>query len=723
MTFLNLIFLGGISAASIPLIIHLLHRNRFKVVKWAAMHLLEPLQRTQRRRIRLEQLLLLLVRCLIPTVLALLMARPVLTGMRSLMGAAKTSVVILLDNSYSMDVGTANRTAFIQGRDAAGRLIRALPRGSEVAVVLMGGQPTPLLDEPTFNTDRAERQLAKLQTGFGAAAVPAALEMAAGLLGKMREAHRELVVISDFQKISWADTEGADRARAAELLKKLPVPPTVTFLHISHEDQNNVSVQSLDLSRFVLGVGQKFQVRAHLKNHGDTAFPNLRVYFRVDNQERGVTQLALGPQETAQALFTHTFETPGSHVIAVEADAPDALKLDNSLLAAVPVWDRLPVLLVNGKTGRAPLEGETDFLEIALRPYSSANATLADLITTTVIEPERLHQNALKDQRVVVLANVRELYDAQLQLLEKFVRNGGGLLIFPGDRIKTAFYNTKFFNDGQGLFPARLLSLEGGLNDQDPHTSILAQRYEHPALQVFNNPRQGDLAAATVRLWYKFAEKSAAQPTASDPFVLARLGTGDPFLMEKKFGDGTVMASSVPCSAEWSNLPMRPFYLPLMQQLVTYLATKFDPPRNVDVGRPLVAVLPASLGGKTLEMTDPTGARHKLTVRSETGRALVTFSETHRPGLYLLEMPAGTNPIHFVVNTSRAESDLRQLTADQIRTAAKPFDAAVVGSWDEYQKLEQRRRYGREIWRPLLWVLLGLVVTELLLQQRIGRTR
>jgi len=721
MNFLNIILLGGAAAASLPLLIHLLHKSRFKVVPWAAMHLLDPRQLAQKRRIRMENLLLLLVRCLIPVVLALLMARPVLRGMSGWLGTARMSAVVLLDNSYSMEVGTRERTTFIQARDAASQILRSLARGSEVAVLLMGGVPGPLLEEPTFDTDRADRELVKLETGYGSAAVPESLEMGVGVLGKLHEAHRELIVISDFQKVSWAEAEDADRSRVANLLKQLPVTPGVTFMQIGREDKNNVSVQSLEFSRFLLGVGQRFQVRANLRNWGDSPYQDLRVYFRVDGQERSAAQVSLGPREDGQVLFTHAFETAGSHVIAVEADAADSLKADNVLLASVPVWDRLPVLLISGNLGREPLAGETDFLEIALRPYNAVKTTLADLITTTVIEPRQLDAKQLKDQRVVVLANVPQLDAKQVALLEEFVRGGGGLLVFPGNGIKTEWYNTKLAGEGKGLFPWRLTALEGGLEETAAQSTILAQHYEHPALTLFNDPRQGSLATANIRLWYKLTALSNG--TTNDvPFVLARLSNGDPFLVEKKFGDGTVIACSGPCSAEWSNLPLRPFYLPLMQQLVTYLAAKFDPPRNVDIGRPLIAVLPAALGGKTLELTDPAGRKHHLIATNAAGRALVTCNETRRPGLYILHPPTNS-PLHFVVNTSRAESDLTQLTPDEIKAVAKPWNANVVRSWDEYHQLEQRRRFGREIWRPLLWTLLGLIFAELFLAQHVGRVK
>lgn len=725
MTFLNIILLGGIAAAAIPLIIHLLHRSRFRVVKWAAMQFLEIHQRTQRRRIRIEQLLLLIVRCLIPAVLALLMARPVLTGLRALLGATKTSTVILLDNSYSMEVGTKNRNTFTEARDTAGQLLRHLGRGSEVAIVLMGGVPAPLLAEPTFNTDRAARELALLQTGFGSANIPAALDLGLGLLGKMHEVQRELILISDFQKVSWSDRDDVERARLAGLLKKLPVMPTVTFIHPGREDRNNVSVQSLDFSRMLLGVGQKIQVRANLKNHGDVAYSDLRVYFRVDGTERAAAQIALGPNEAGQVLFTHTFETAGSHVIAVSADAPDALKSDNTLLASVPVLEKLPVLIINGKPGREPLEGETDFLEIALRPFqNNLKGNLTDLITTRVIEAPQLDANALKDVRVVVLANVAQLQEHQTKALESFVRSGGGLLVFPGSRVDTTWWNRTLAAEDRGLLPYPLAALEGGLEDNAAHSTILMQHFDHPALQLFNDPRNGDLSTANIRLWYKLAISAAtsAKTNTAVPFVLSRLSSGDPFLVEKSFGDGSVILCTVPCSAEWSNLPMRPFYLPLMQQLVTYLAAKFDPPRNVDIGRPLLAVLPAALGGKQVELTDPDGKKHKLDVGAEGGRALAHYEATRQPGLYILSLPDQTL-VHFVVNTSRAESDLARLSNEEIANAAKPFEATLVKSWDEYRQLEQRRRYGRDFWRPLLWTLLGLLFLELWLAQRIGRIK
>ena len=119
MTFLNAALLAGALALAIPILIHLFHKSRFEVVKWGAMHLLEAVIRTNQRRIRIEQLILLAIRCAIPVLLALAMARPVWQGAQKLLGEAKTSTVVLLDNSYSMAAGRAGLSNFSIARDEA----------------------------------------------------------------------------------------------------------------------------------------------------------------------------------------------------------------------------------------------------------------------------------------------------------------------------------------------------------------------------------------------------------------------------------------------------------------------------------------------------------------------------------------------------------------------------------------------------------------------------
>src|SRR5688572_8085253 len=228
MNFLNGALLAGIAALSIPIIIHLFHKSRFKVVKWGAMHLLEAVLRTNQRRVRIEQWILLAIRCAIPALLALAMARPIWQGSSKLLGDARTSTVVVLDNSYSMEAGRAGATNFGIAKDEAQRLVGELRSGSEAHVVLMG-QGNGLLDTPTSDLSRVTQALAKTSAGYGVARVPGALDHAAGVLETMREPTRQVVMMTDFQRVSFEATENKLLETSIERLKKQSFPPNLVF--------------------------------------------------------------------------------------------------------------------------------------------------------------------------------------------------------------------------------------------------------------------------------------------------------------------------------------------------------------------------------------------------------------------------------------------------------------------------------------------------------------
>ncbi|MBI4025783.1 MAG: BatA domain-containing protein [Verrucomicrobia bacterium] len=718
MTFLNMILLGGILAAGIPVIIHFFHRTRPRVVRWGAMHLLDTILKSSSRRLRLEQLLLLLVRVGIPLILAFCMARPVLTGMSQLLGNAKTSMILLVDNSYSLEAGGGSHSNFAGARDAAARVLARLASGSEVCLIPMAGRSALIPEDPTFDIGRVAQAVSRMDAGFGTAAAAFSLEESAALFQRMHYANRELVIISDFQRMNWSGAERTANTQSLDLLRKLPLPPAIVLYHVGKEIRDNLCVESLDFSQLVMGVGQKMRLRANLRNYGDSPYPDLKVYFRADGRERSVSQITLAPHEQGQVLFTHTFETAGSHVVEVQADA-DSLKADNSCLASIPVWDKVPVLIIDGDPSPEPLRSETDFLQIALQPFGAARMDLTDLIVPHVRDPSKLEPGLLAEHRVVILANVPQISDPQVKALENFVRDGGGLLIFPGSGIQTTWYNSVFFNLGKGLLPAPFLSLSGSLRETATPATIVSQHFDHPSLSLFNDPRNGNLADAQVRLWYRIKEETSEAGKADGGIsVLARLDTGDPLFVEKRFGEGRVIQCAVPCDADWSNLPMRPFYLPLMQQLATYLASTVYPPRNVNVGQSLFVFLPLAMANKTAVLTDPEGNRNELPVVGKSTRSVAEFKKTQRPGLYTLEAPDG-NLTHFVVNTSRKESDLQQLSEAELRETAGTMGGRVVHKWQDYEELDQRRRHGREIWKFLLWFVIGLSFTELFLQQHL----
>ena len=718
MSFMNLALLGGAAAAAIPILVHLISKSQHREIKWGAMHLIELTLKSQQRRLRFENWLLMLLRCAIPIILALCMARPILKGSAVLWANEKTSLLVLLDNSYSMDFKGAGGTNFENARDTTAEIIEELQRGSDVNVILMSDPDSPLYDTPVFNTKAVAQEISKMSAGFGQARVSATLEKGSEHLVNMDHPHRELVLLSDMQYFSWP-TEGGEaalRARVCKQLKGLEVPPSITLFHIGVEGRENICVETLGFSHLLLGVNQTIKVQASLRNYGERNHEALRVVFHADGKPVDEQLIPLGAGERRQVRFRHQFDQPGSHVIEVLTDA-DSLKADNTFRASIPVWDRVPVLVVDGDPSAEPLKGEVDFLRIALQPFREGGAkNLVDLLQTKVINLDEFNAAKIGEARVVILANVAKLKLKQLNELQDFVKDGGGLLIFGGDQVDQKWYNDFLLQ--YGLLPARLGEVADKRKDLEPFSRIIVQRFDNPALEIFSNPRNGDLASAEINRWHRTLEN----PDNDLVRPLARLETGDALLLEKKWGNGRVIFCATTCDDAWSSLPMREVFVPFVQRLSTYLASSVMPPRNLRVGEKAVAHFPAAATGGEVVMLDSQGKEHTISIEARGGRGVATFDDTSRPGLYEMKGPDG-KPIHFVVNTERSESDLKQLAPEKRREVANSMGADLVTNMEEYRKLDHSRRFGQEIWKPLFMLVLFILFFELWLERRMARPR
>lgn len=715
--FSNILLLGGIAAVSIPIMIHLFNRSRYRVVKWGAMHLLESVVRVNRKRVRIEQLILLLLRCAIPVILAIMMAQPVVTNWTALSGNAKSGNVILLDNSYSMEAKTAGNSHFKKAVDSSSQIIKQLKRGSEVSVITMAGGVAPLTHDPSFDLKGMVTELDKMRAGFGSVDTLEALETGLSTTAAMTPGKRDLILISDFQRTNWTADKDAAIERVKELTKGMAIKPSLTFFKVGQEIKENIAVEEITFSRNVIGINQPIKIRATIRNYGESDMNQFPVYFRVDGEDIKLVETSVAKGEHQQVMFTHTFETPGSHVVEIFAKGTDELKADNSLQAAVPVWEKIPVLLVDGDPSDEPLQGETDFLDVALQPFSSSQGKLEDLLQTEVVKTKDLDPKTMNSFRLIVLANVDRLNDTQLKAVTQFVQDGGGLLVFPGNKIDLGWYNTVLGSSKYNLLPMKYSAISGDLKDESKQTRILSGHYDHPALTLFNDRRNGELSDTRMMMWYKMLPK---QGEGRNLDVMTMLESGDACFVETKVGQGRVIQSAIPCDTDWTNLPMRPFFVPLMQQIATHLSSTVYPPRNVAVGQGLIAFTDAPTGNSDAILTDPTGAKHQVKVRKRGERGVIEYNDAKIPGKYIVALP-NKEQIHFVVNTTRTESALGQLSTEEIKEIAKGMNADYVTSWDEYHELDSTRRFGREIWRWMLMGLLGVIFLELFLEQWFAR--
>lgn len=806
MTFLNWSMLFGLLALAIPILIHLLNRSKPRVMEWAAMQFLLASLTYRSRRILLEELILLVLRCLTLACLALAMARPFLPSRSSIpwelvipafliaavaagmaaalwkqaplrrrllrtvaactaLGLALAAferwhqgrwwfaagggkdVALVIDASMSMNVLVDGQPDFKRAVEEAGTVLDACRPGDAFTVILAGPVPHTLVGKPTADRHELRRvlQSPECRPLGGSMAVLEALNAAGLALAEGANPTKTILLFTDGQNAGW-DTQSDVRWRfVADSYRRFAAPPKVIIRRLPAPSAfRNAAVVGLTLSRQIIGTDRPVTLDVQVLNSGSApAQPTaVEVYSDETLVERQPFIKELLPHVTEVLHFTCTFTQPGRHVLKAAVVADDDLPDDNTLEQAVDVLDRLPVLIVDGSSpGERNLQRASSFLRLALTPQS----TPADRHDRRDPEPQRFLVDAivtnatqfsavtnLAPYRGIVLANVPRLPAEATERLAAYVKKGGGLLLAPGQRAEAEFYNTWQSTSGERLAPALLRER---VTPPDP-VHLDPRSFTHPALRLVAEPRQSDAASTLVSAFWRLVVDGR------DPQV--RIGgqfdQGDPWLVERQFGRGFILMTATAFDRRDSTLPSLKSFVPLVHEIVDYLAAPSAAPANLVAGAEYALELALPPGfdrdAKTNAVTVqcPTGFRRSATLGGLGPWPVLRFTETHAPGLYRLALPAslaqplagGTNPVTqlaFTVKRQPEESTITPLSDNELATVHTHVDSFVAATREDLLTAFAGDVPGQELWRVLALCAVLTLLAETALARWIALKR
>lgn len=743
--FLNPLMLLGLTGLALPVLVHLLSRRRYDIVDWGAMRFLE-LAPNARRRIRLEELLLLLVRMLLMGVMAVALARPWVPG--NWLGRWGTpqnrDVVILIDGSASMGWEGRAETPHAAARRLAEELIDHLLPGDTLAVYDVREQPRPLLPTATRDFEKVRAALAKLPRPQGVARLGPALNAGLQALNVGTNLRRELVLLTDDQALTWTPDDRALWLRVQDQLQQTTIAPRLWVVRADELQlgaTTNFTVERLQLSRELAVPGLPVRITAKIRRTGGEETLARRVFLEINGQriaeETQQIRLAAGGETTV--TFERRFSAPGSQLVSVVLEADD-LPADNQSDAAVQVVDALPVLLIDGDPHRDPTRSETFFAQAALAPKANP---AGNWMRVEVLGVDDVTAAKLSSAAVIVAANVRRWTAPQREALQAAVTAGRGLLVTLGDQVDPLAYNQEDGPATNGLLPVELVRIGQATGQEEQGVRIADSTLELPWLAGFRGEQGGSLVDARFSRWWvtRFpaaadapGPAAAAPPVANpppaapkslrgQPTVAARLSTQDPWLIYGRFGQGTVGVLTSSLDADWNTLPAKPDYVPWLHELIFSLAA-ITGQHNVEVGQPLSGDLPADWVADRCQFRGPNQEVFPAQIDKRDGHNVVRLPETTVAGVYHLESTlalAGTPPIYFVANPDRTESDLTRLTDEQWTTLQANDRLKAVPTIVALRDQFAARAPQVEIWTELLYVFLGLLLFEVWLTRRRAR--
>ncbi len=747
MSFLNPFMLFGAGAIAVPIIIHLLNRRRFQRVVWAAMRFVKVSTEKNQRRMLVEDMILLAIRCLMLALLALAVARPAMRSTtHNVFGQSKVTAVIVLDNSASMGVSDGVQTRFDKARKVAEQAVDALPSGSAAAVILASDIAKEVIKEPTHDLNLARKAVREAPLSDRATDLFPSIEKALETLKGRSAIRKEIYIITDGQLAGWRQL--GDIHKTLKTAKEQTGEQQVSahLVLVSDSEERNLGVSGLVLSSGLAPLNRPLRFEAQVANYAKQEVKDIKVSLLVDGTSADeVTIPSIPPGGTRSVPLNTRLKTEGWHNITVRIPG-DRFPGDDARTLAIRAIREIRVLMVDGEPGTEPRESETFFLGHALVPVSAEEAEQY-YVKTSTIAPADMAGTRFDDFDSVVLANVPDFSADTAIAMENFVKRGGGLLIFPGAKVNTAFYNAQLAT-ARKLLPATFGEPRGDAAQDEKFLSFQTKGYDHPIVALWNDGNAGTLASA--RFFRTFELNLLAAPTGeagekagkresgktasttntlaslAAPKAILRFSDGSIAMAERAVGLGRVVLFASTADTAWNDLGVRPAFVPLLHRTLGTLIQRHDDGANVRVGAQFARRLTADLLHKDAIVMAPgaaTGTRDLRRIELVNGTPVLSYDATDKAGIYEVSIADPPTVIKFAVQPDPSESNLSELPVDEVTALGL---VAAVQRWNPTLNIREwveKARVGAEFWLPILIAVLALAALETFLAQYFSRAK
>ena len=677
MSFLAPFFLLASAAVAVPIFVHLIQRERKRVVQFPSLMFVQkiPYQSVRRRRIR--HWALLAMRCAALLLIALAFARPFLkqeVTASAIIGGTR-EVVVLLDHSASMGYGDHWQRA----KDAAHKAVQSLGNNDKATLVLFSRNAEESM-RATSDRGRLDVAIDNAKVDADSTRYGPALKLAESILSRSTVKRREAVLISDFQKGGWGSSEDA----------RFPEGTTLTTTSVA-SDTANVSVPSVTFARSAFSGQERVAVTAGITNKGDAALTNVPVVLSVDGHELETKAANVAAHASTSVTFA-AFTVPEANVRGTVRAGTDPLPADNTFHFVVSPSEPVSVAIV--ESGDRP--GASLYLKEALA-IGTTPTFQAEIVPVARVTP------AIFDKRSVVIFNDTPVPSAAGSgALKRFVERGGGVLVVAGERASWPMEDVDMLPGKLGAPVDRLTGRSATLGYLD---------YSHRVFEVFKAPRSGDFSSAHVFRYRAFTPDPAGR-------VLARYDDGAVAAAERRTGAGGVIVWTSTLDDSWTDLAVKPVYLPLVHQLTRYLARYEQTPSWLTVGQVVDLTSTAARIRTDRLVVSPSGQR--TTQRAGTPGLL----ELSEQGVYEIRAAGATTgrPQAIAVNIDPAEADLTPLDPAELVAAvtgkAAPT-AQVAEGPGTIPPVDTERR--QALWWYLLFAGLLLLAAESIVSNRLSR--
>jgi hypothetical protein len=771
-----------IGAASIPIIIHLLNRKRFRVVPWAAMRFLLSAQKRTVKRLRIEQWVLLALRTLLILLLLAAMvsvlpwiepvwAKLFPSGMTAAATrSSRTHRILVIDGSFSMGLRHDDGTSFDRAKSLAEQVITASSPGDGFSLLVLSAPTQTIVPGPSDDSSKVTREIRELRLPHGnsdlAGGIASLDKMLSQPLGKYHD--REVIVLTDRQRAFFPlakdrpDGKRDESAAGIESWYRLQTRARVIVVDVGRDNVDNLAVTHLSLADPLALTRTPNAITAMVQNFGSADRTQVRVELHAGKAKSDPDDpplaMRIAQQElvtipagaTVPVTFPYQFRTAGEYVLQVRLE-PDSLELDDARSIVVTVRDTVPILLVNGRPAAENEDQATYHLNVALNPFPGATRSPLTPFRPKILSEAQFADPSLGDLAAcdcVFLCDVARLTESEAGRLDSHLKRGGGVIFCLGPQTDLEAYNRVLHRNGAGILPFRLVSRVRAPDDQFFNFAADDETFQRPPLSAFSSDSdRAALLGARVRQHVRVeipARSSVRRilsflPPAGRTITGGR-GGSEPAILEWQRQRGRVMLVTTTVNTDWGTWPGSTAFLPLMHELARH-AILGTPPRFANAGEPIVEYFPVTLGGTEATIGTPDGRTLTVAIEPQDEVRVLRFPDTDQSGIYRATIGAGRREMVYAVNVPAvassaiaSESDLRRADPAELQNPAPEADFQIVTALSQIQRRARdntaaevsdgpRSSAGPAIARYLLLTFFAVLLIELVLAWQFGSAR
>ena len=691
MTFLNSIILYGIPLITVPILIHLLAKRKKEIIHFSSLRFLKILESRKIKKLRIQQIILLILRCLIILFIIMAFSRPTLKkSSEGKFGTnLKTTSIIILDNSLSSMAGSGNQQFYENIKNCAVEITKSFNENDQIYIIpsseigkISAYQFTDLAKSKSIINDS--------KPSYSSINLQKLVSDAEKIVSTSKNFNKEIFLLTDLQRTN------IDNKNIQELPTENYNKPKLFILTDSQLKKNNLAVTDIILKSQILQKNKKIEIETIVANNGDNPVNDFLVNLYVAG--RRIAQKTIDIEKRASESITFTFipEIYGLISGFVEIEN-DLLEEDNKRFFDLYIPNKIEVLLVSDKNNTK------NYIKLALNPLS----TDSSLINLKTINTNEFSKINVDNYDLLIFENIKNITNSDIYRLKIFLSNRKGIIFLPDEQMDINYYNNTI---AKNLNIPKILSLQKSTGTDKGFVTFGRIKFNHP---IFTGLFEKEKKTIDSPNFYNFF--NLEKTPNSDAII--EFSNGNPFLIESNLNNGKIILFACPQNLEWSNFPLKGIFAPIMNQLTFYLSTEtFINKKSLLIGDEIsFSTLHKS---KNFEIEKPDGFKEKPEVQIQSNKFLINFSNTDIPGIYKLFADDKLIKI-FSVNIDPKESDLFKPNIDEIKSITGAEKIIYFDKEKDISTTIKQSRLGKEIGKYFLIATLILIGCEIWIEKMI----